>query len=387
MHIALLAGEISGDILGSRLIVALKNHYPDATFSGIGGKQMIQQGFQSFHQMERLSIMGYVEVIPRFLELKRMQTSLIKNWKKNPPDVFIGIDAPDFNLKIEKELHQAGILAIHYVSPSVWAWKQGRVKKMVGNMDLMLTLFPFEVDFYKQHNVPAEFTGHPLADEIPLETNTAAARKTLGLELALKNDAHILAILPGSRISEIKRLTADFLKAAIKLQEKHPDWIFITPLVNQKVAEAFNEIKQEVAPNLVLTEIDGQSRTVMAAANQILMASGTAVLEGMLVGKPMIAAYRVAPLTAHVIRLFNMIKSDYFTLPNNLANEELVPEYIQEDVTPDNLFNGIEKQFNQTQEEKDTMIKRFNEIHQTLRQNASKKAAQAITNLIEHHKQ
>ena len=381
MRIAILAGEVSGDVLGSRLISALKDHYPDATFEGIGGEEMIQQGFQSFHQMERLSIMGYAEVLPRYLELKRMQNSLIKGWKKNPPDIFIGIDAPDFNLKIEKELHQAGILAVHYVSPSVWAWKQGRVKKMIGNMDLMLTLFPFEVDFYKQHNIPAEFTGHPLADEISLDTDTSAARTILGLE-----EAYTLAILPGSRIGEIKRLAPDFLKAAIKLQKKHPEWIFITPLINEKIAKAFHEIKQEVAPKLTIIEVMGQSRTVMAAADQILMASGTAVLEGMLVGKPMIAAYRVAPLTARIIRLFNMIKSDYFTLPNNLAEEELVPEYIQEEVTPDALFDGIEKQFNHTKKEREYIIKRFNQIHRTLRQNASKKAAQAIYNLLKKNK-
>ncbi len=379
MRIAIIAGEISGDILGSRLISALKKHYPDAQFEGIGGPEMIAQGFNSYHLMDRLSIMGYIEVLPRYLELRKMRSKLIKDWLKNPPDIFIGIDAPDFNLKIEKDLHKAGILAVHYVSPSIWAWKQGRVKRMIGSMNLMLTLFPFEVDFYKQHNVPAIFVGHPLADEIPLKSDQASARQELDLEI----DSFVLAILPGSRISEIKRLAPDFLKAALLAHKAHPDWKFVTPLANKKVAKLFNEIKQEVAPDLLITQIEGNSRTVMTASDQILMASGTAVLEGMLVGRPMIAAYRVAPLTARIIRLFDMIKSDYFTLPNNLANEELVPEIIQEDISPESLFNGIEKQFTQSQEKKDYTIKRFKEIHQSLRQNASKKAALAIQHLLE----
>lgn len=383
MRIAIIAGEASGDILGSRLISALKKHYPDAHFEGISGKEMLEQGFESFYEMERLSVMGFIEPLTRIFELLKMRKTLIQRWLTNPPDVFIGIDAPDFNLKIEKTLHHAGITVVHYVSPSVWAWREKRVKKMIGSMDLMLTLFPFEVDFYKKHNIPAEFTGHPLADEIPLKTNTLAARK----ELNLTSTSYTLAILPGSRMGEIKQLAPDFLKAAIQIQRKHPDWELVTPLASEKVAKAFNAIKEDITPDLNLTQINGQSRTAMAAADQILMASGTAALEGMLVGKPMIAAYRVAPLTARIIRLFNMIKSDYFTLPNNLAGEELVPEYIQEDITPKALFSAVEKQFTQSKEDKDYTIKRFHDIHQTLRQNASEKAAQAIHDLLKAKKQ
>jgi len=382
MRIAIIAGETSGDILGSRLVIALKKYYPDAHFEGIGGNEMLEQGFESFYEMERLSVMGFIEPLTRIFELLKMRKTLIQRWLANPPDIFIGIDAPDFNLKIEKILYHAGIIAVHYVSPSVWAWREKRVKKMIGSMNLMLTLFPFEVDFYNKHNIPAEFTGHPLADEIPLKTNTLAARK----ELNLASTAYTLAILPGSRMGEIKRLAPDFLKAAILIQQKHPEWELITPLANEKVAEAFNTIKKNLAPDLNITQINGQSRTVMTAADQILMASGTAVLEGMLVGKPMIAAYRVAPLTARIIRLFNMIKSDYFTLPNNLAGEALVPEYIQEDITPEALSSAVEKQFTQSSEDKDYTIKCFHEIHQTLRQNASEKAAQAIHNLLEVQK-
>ncbi len=383
MRIAIIAGEVSGDILGSRLIKSLKNHYPDARFEGVGGKEMLQQGFESFYQMERLSIMGYAEALSRIFELLKMRKTLIKKWIDNPPDIFIGIDAPDFNLKIEAKLHQTGIITLHYVSPSIWAWREGRVKKMIGTMDLMLTLFPFEVDFYKKHNIPAQFVGHPLADEIDLNVAKIPSRKTLALPL---ND-YILAVLPGSRMGEIKRIAPDFLKGIKELHKNHPDWLFVAPMINQEVEAAFLELKKEIAPDVPMTLVDGQSRTLMAASDQILMASGTAVLEGMLVGRPMVAAYRVAPITARIIRLFDMIKSKYFTLPNNLADEYLVPELIQEEITQENIVKEVEQQYQAIQnKELDHTMKRFTEIHKTLRQNASESAAQAIHQLIENNK-
>jgi len=379
MRIAIIAGEVSGDILGSRLIIALQKLYPDATFEGIAGEEMQQVGCKSLYAMERLSIMGYVEVLPRIFELLKMRKALIQRWIQNPPDLFIGIDAPDFNLKIEKKLYEAGITAVHYVSPSVWAWKEGRVKKMNGAMDLMLTLFPFEVDFYKKHSIPAEFVGHPLADEIPISSNKIEARKKLQID----EDRFILAVLPGSRTGEINRLAPDFLQAIDALHQNHPDWFFVAPMVNEKIKNAFEVIKKEIAPNVPIIYIEGKSRTVMQAADQILMASGTAVLEGMLVGRPMIAAYRVAPMTARIIRLFKLIKSKYYTLPNNLADEYLVPELIQEDVTKENIIIEIEAQFTQTDEQRNHMLKRFADIHQQLKQNASERAANALFKLLE----
>ena len=378
MRIAIIAGEVSGDILGSRLIASLKKHYPNATFEGIAGPEMQAQGCESLYAMERLSIMGFTEALPRLRELLKMRKTLIQRWKKTPPHFFVGIDAPDFNLKIEKELHQAGIPSIHYVSPSVWAWRESRVKKMQGSMDLMLTLFPFEVDFYKKHNIPAEFCGHPLADEIPLDCDPLEARSTL----ELPKDKYILAVLPGSRMGEIKRIAPDFLAGLKQIHQKHPEWLLVSPLINEKVKAEFDQLKQSIAPEVPITYIDKQSRTVMQAADQILMASGTAVLEGMLVGRPMVAAYRVAPLTAKIIRLFNMIKSKYYTLPNNLADEYLVPELIQEEITADNVFDRVESQFMQDTETRQHMLKRFDEIHQQLRQNASDKAAQALVSLL-----
>ncbi len=382
MRIAIVAGEVSGDILGSRLITSLKKLYPDATFEGIAGTEMQQAGCVSLYAMDRLSIMGYVEVLPRLFELLKMRKSLIQRWIKNPPDLMIGIDAPDFNLKLEQKLYQVGITTVHYVSPSVWAWKEGRVKKMKGAMDLMLTLFPFEVEFYKKHNIPAEFVGHPLADEIPLEVDKLEARK----ELSLSSEPTILAVLPGSRMGEINRIAPDFLRALKILHQNHPGWLFVTPMVNSKVEERFSDLQQEIAPNVPITIIEGQSRTVMSASDQILMASGTAVLEGMLVGRPMVAAYRVAPMTARIIRFFNLIKSKYFTLPNNLANEYLVPELIQEDVTVENIVKEVEGQFNQSEEQKNNMLNRFNEIHIQLKQNASERAAKVLSDLIESQK-
>jgi len=377
MRIALVAGEVSGDILGSRLITALKKHYPDASFEGIAGVEMQQAGCKSLYPMELLSIMGYLEVLPRLFKLIKTRKALVSRWKKNPPDLFIGIDAPDFTLKIEKELHHAGIIAVHYVSPSVWAWKAGRVKKMQGNLDLMLTLFPFEVDFYKKFNVPAVFVGHPLADEIPTEADPKSARKKLGLD----ESAFILGILPGSREGEVQRLAPDFLKGIKNLYKNHPGWKFVVPMVNKKLEASFNNLKKQFAPEVPITYINGQSRTVMQASNQILMASGTAVLEGMLVGRPMVAAYRVSPLTARIIRGFKLIKSKYYTLPNNLADDYLVPELIQEEVTEVNIVQEVEKQFKQSSQEQEKVLKRFKEIHLQLKQNASQRAAQALYDL------
>lgn len=382
MRIAIIAGEASGDILGSRLIQSLKEYYPDAIFEGIAGSEMQQAGCKSLYAMDRLSVMGYIEVLPRFLELYKLRKKLIQDWINDPPDLFIGIDAPDFNLKIEQELHRVGILSVHYVSPSIWAWREWKVKKMVGNMDLMLTLFPFEVDFYKKHKIEAHFVGHPLADEIPLEIGMTEARKSLGLP----EDKFILAVLPGSRMGEIKFLAPDFIKALKIIHSKHPDWVFVVPLINNKAKNLFHTIKQEIAADLSITIIEGQSRTVMAASNQILMASGTAVLEGMLIGRPMVAAYRVAAITAFVIRFFKIIKVKYFTLPNNLANEYLVPELVQEEVTAEKIAKEVEQQYAQPIEEKQRVLKRFNEIHITLKQNASEKVAKILHKLLEKTK-
>lgn len=378
MRVAIVAGEMSGDILGARLIEALKVKYPQATFEGIGGSEMQAQGLIGLFDMERLSVMGFTEVLSRFRELWTIRKTLLNRWLETPPDLFVGIDAPDFNIWLEKQLHANDILAVHYVSPSIWAWRQSRVKKFVGNLDLMLALFPFEVDFYKEHKVAAKFVGHPLADEVPLYSDPSEARQ----KLSLPNDPFILGVLPGSRLGEIQRIGPDFLKALVTLNKNHPDWLFVTPLATDKVAESFKALQQEYAADVPIHWIAGQSREVMAASDQILMASGTAVLEGMLVGRPMVAAYRVAAFTGWIIQRLGMIKSTYYTLPNNLANENLVPELIQQELTSEAVIEAVENQFAEPVETKAYRLKRFNEIHQSLKQNASVQAANAIHELL-----
>ena len=378
MRIAIVAGEASGDMLGSRLITALLQHNPNLLFEGIAGTEMVAAGCHALYPMEKLAVMGFSEILPRLREILSIRHALLQRWQQNPPDLFIGIDAPDFNLKLEALLHKKGIKTAHYVSPSVWAWRASRVKKIKGNIDQMLTLFPFEVDFYKKYHIPATFVGHPLADEIPLQTDQQAARKQLQL-----NDAkHTLAVLPGSRSGEIKRLAPDFLQALKQLHEHHPDWQFIVPLINSNIRQQFETLLKQIAPLLPIILIDEQSRKVMSAADQILMASGTAVLEGMLVNRPMIAAYRVTASTAFIIRTFKMIKSKYYTLPNNLCNEYLVPELIQEQVTADNICKEIEKQFQQSQQQRDYSHQRFHHVHLKLRQKASQRAAEVLITLL-----
>lgn len=378
MRIAIVAGEASGDMLGSRLITALLQHNPNLLFEGIAGTEMVAAGCHALYPMEKLAVMGFSEILPRLREILSIRHALLQRWQQNPPDLFIGIDAPDFNLKLEALLHKKGIKTAHYVSPSVWAWRASRVKKIKGNIDQMLTLFPFEVDFYKKYHIPATFVGHPLADEIPLQTDQQAARKQLQL-----NDAkHTLAVLPGSRSGEIKRLAPDFLQALKQLHEHHPDWQFIVPLINSNIRQQFETLLKQIAPLLPIILIDEQSRKVMSAADQILMASGTAVLEGMLVNRPMIAAYRVTASTAFIIRTFKMIKSKYYTLPNNLCNEYLVPELIQEQVTADNICKEIEKQFQQSQQQRDYCHQRFHHVHLKLRQKASQRAAEVLITLL-----
>ncbi len=373
-RIAIIAGEASGDLLAARLILALRERCPELVFEGIAGSEMQAAGCTSLFPMEKFSVMGLVEVLPRLPELLAIRKQLLQRWQANPPDLFIGVDAPDLNLPIAKKLHAIGIPTVHYVSPSVWAWRAKRVRKMRGNLDLMLTLFPFEVDFYREHGIPAAFVGHPLADEVSFNADKAIAREQLGLSLTKP----ILAVLPGSRLGEVRRLAPDFFKAALQLQQQYPELRLVTPAATPRLRQELDTIRQDTAPELILTVLNGQSRTLMQAADYILLASGTAVLEGMLAGRLMVAAYRVAPLTAWLIRTFKLLKVRFVTLPNNLAGEELVPELLQEQVTPANLVQAIEKMFNLPAERQQYLLQRFQALHAQLRQNASASAAHAI---------
>ena len=375
LRIGIVAGEASGDLLGGGLIHAIRERHPDAVFEGIAGPRMQEEGARSLYPLERLSVMGLFEVLGRYRELSRMRRDLIRHFSENPPDVFIGIDAPDFNHVIETQLKAKGIKTVHYVSPSVWAWRRYRLRKLKRAVDLMLTLFPFEARFYEEHAIPVRFVGHPLADMIPLQPDVHAARRAFGLE----HDDEVLAILPGSRVSEVSRLAADFIQAAQRCVEQRPGLKLLVPLVNERTRAIFETAVRRQAPDLPVTIVDGRSREVMTAADVVLLASGTAALEAMLLKKPMVVAYRLSALSYPLARL--LVKVDVYSLPNLLAGEKLVPEIIQHDVTAERLSASVLDYFDNPQHAV-ALQQRFTEIHKTLQQNASASAAQAILELI-----
>lgn len=379
LRFGVVAGEASGDLLGANLIAAIKQRHPDASFEGIAGPQMIAAGASTLFPMDRLSVMGIVEVLGRYRELLGIRRQLARHFKQNPPDAFIGIDAPDFTLGLEKQLRDAGIKTVHYVSPSVWAWRQRRVKKIAASTDLMLTLFPFEAGFYQQHRVPVQFVGHPLADTIPLAVDQSAARQALNLPV----DAQILALLPGSRSNELHYLAQPFIETACWLHTQHPGLEFVVPLANNERRAQFEQALSSVrasgkdVPQIRL--IAGQSREVMAAADVVLLASGTAALEAMLLKRPMVVAYILAPLSYWIAK--RLVKVENVSLPNLLANETLVPELIQQEVSAENLGQKVLAYF-ENPALMDTLHQRFDEIHQSLRQDAGAQAAEAILQLV-----
>ena len=372
--IGIVAGEMSGDILGSGLIKAIKQQYPNAIFEGIGGPGMIAQGCKSRFAMEELSVMGLVEVLGRLRRLLDVRKQLVNYFIQNPPDVFIGIDAPDFNLGLETKLKAAGIKTVHYVSPSVWAWRKKRIFKIKKAVNLVLCLLPFERKIYQEHNIPSEFVGHTLADEIPLEVDQKAARDKLNVAY----DKKVLAILPGSRGTELSMLAAPFLQTAIKLQQKYDDLVVVVPVVNDKRKEQLLAIKAQIAPDLELVIVDGQSTDVMSACDVVMLASGTATLEAALLKRPMVVAYKFKWLSYQIFS--RMIKVDHFSLPNLLAGKGLVPEVLQDQVEPDHLSQLVDGYFSGDNSQ---LIGEFNSIHQTLRLNASEHAAKAVLALLQ----
>ncbi len=376
MRIGIVAGEASGDLLGAGLISAIRQHYPHAAFEGVAGPQMINAGAQTLFPMERLSVMGFSEVFGRLRELLNIRSQLAGHFMANPPDVFIGIDAPDFTLGLERKLHKVGIKTVHYVSPSVWAWRQRRVKKIVKSTDLMLTLFPFEAEFYREHHMSVHFVGHPLADLIPImQPDQAAARRALGVAV----EGEVLALLPGSRSTELKYLAAPFIDTARWLRLHRPNLHIVVPLVNKERRAQFQSILAGVPEPPHMTLVDGRAREVMAAANVVLLASGTASLEAMLLKRPLVVAYRMAPFSYWLAKRLLKVKS--VSLPNLLANEILVPELLQDEATPDRLGQAVLHYFENPQAAAEVMG-RFNEIHHELRQDASQQAARAVLELI-----
>jgi len=374
-NIGILAGEPSGDLLGASLMRTLLNQNSQLIFTGIGGPAMISAGCKSLFEMERLSVMGLVEPLFRLPELFRIRSELYRYFMANPPSVFIGIDSPDFNLGLELKLRKAGIPVIHYVSPSVWAWRQKRIFKIASATDLVLTLFPFEADFYQKHNVPVRFVGHPLADLIPLHPDKIDARKKLNLD----PDATYIAILPGSRHNEIHYLANIFLTASKLCWQQKPYVKFITSAVNEKRDAEFHAIFKKAAPDLPLTFFQNRSHDVMAAADIVLVTSGTATLETMLYKRPMVVAYRMANLTFQLAR--HIVKLRYIALPNLLADEKLVPEFIQDAATPEQISAALIDYLDHP-EKIAALENKFLDIHQRLRCNASQQAANAVMELI-----
>ena len=371
LKVALVAGEASGDILGAGLMQALRKQHPQIEFVGVGGPLMEAQGLTSYFPMERLSIMGLVEVLGRLPELLSRRKRLIAPLKAQQPDVFIGIDAPDFNLTIELQLRAAGIKTVHYVSPSVWAWRQKRVFKIRQGCDLMLTLLPFEAQFYQEHQVPVLFVGHPLADSIAMQHDPVPAREQLGLPV----DAEVVALLPGSRGGEVAKLGALFVDTACYLLAEKPQLRFVIPAANQARRVQLEAILAGM-PNLPIQILDGQSQTALQACDAVLIASGTATLEAMLFKKPMVVAYKLAPLSHWLLK--KMVKSPYVSLPNLLANDMLVPEFIQDAATPKALGDAVLAQLGEGSEQ----TQRFAQLHELLRCDASKRAAQGVLQLV-----
>lgn len=379
-RIAIIAGEASGDILGAGLISELKKKYPDAVFEGIAGPLMQKEGCASLYPMESLSVMGLLPILKKLPELLKLRADLARYWIDTKPDLFIGIDAPEFNIGLEKKLKTKGIKTVHYVSPSVWAWRPKRIHKIKKSVDLMLCLFPFEQDIYQRHAIDNFCVGHPLADDIPVQSNKNDARDELGLE----HNKQLVCLMPGSRGSEMSFLGPDFLHMAILLKQFYPSVGFIAPMANDKRKIQFEQQIQDIEstvgnlPDIEL--IDGQSRIAMAAADYIVMASGTATLEAMLIKRPTVVAYKVGALSYRIFK--KLLTIDTFAIPNLLSKKTLLPELIQEDCTPDNLFAEVRAWIgddeNNNGQRWNDVEEAFIEWHSILRKNANVYAANSI---------
>ena len=377
LRVAIAAGEASGDTLGAGLIKALRKLSPQAKFFGIAGPGMISAGCEPWYRTEELSVMGLAEILRHLPRLLKLRRQFIKRLQAARPDVFIGIDSPDFNLPVEAALKKSGVPTVQYVSPQVWAWRQSRVAGIRDATDLVLCVLPFEVEFYRTHDVNSIFVGHPLADEVPVEVDAGDARQSLGLPAATA----ILAVLPGSRSTEVSRLARPFLETGKWLQQRHPGLQVVVALVNDAIRDRYlqatNGVELDPPPRLVV----GRAREVIAAADVVLTASGTASLEAALLKRPMVVAYIISRLTHRLLRVLGLNKLEYFSLPNLLAGRELVPEYLQRQVCPTELGPALERYLN-PQGEHENWRDAFTAIHQQLRRNASDGAARAVLDLL-----
>ena len=377
MRIGLVAGEASGDLLGAGLIRAIRERAPDAIFEGVAGPEMVAAGCEPWEDAEVLSVMGLVEplkVLPKLLGLRR---ALAKRWIDSPPDVFVGIDAPDFNLGLESRLKSNGIPTAHYVSPSVWAWREGRIKKIRKAADCVLCILPFEKDFLEKRGLRAEFVGHPRADKAPEHASTADARRKLGMD----PDASVVAVLPGSRGSEVSRLGPVFAQAAAILRDKRPSLQFVTPVATPKLRPMIEAGLESAGVGASFLLTDGQSEDAMAAADVVLLASGTAALESALLCKPTVAAYQIAAISMAIFRVFKLSKLEHYALPNLLTETPLVPEFIQEDATPEALAEAVDRLL-ASPEQAAAIREGFATLRTELALDADQRAADAVLSLV-----
>ena len=376
---ALVAGEASGDLLGAGLVEGLRERFPDVEFAGVGGDAMRAAGMDTWHDAGELAVMGLSEVVrhlPRLLRLRRSLRRRILDWR---PDAFIGIDAPDFNLGLERALKARGVCTVHYVSPSVWAWRQGRAAKIGRSADRVLCLFPMEPAIYARHGVDARFVGHPMADAMPLNPDRRGARTALDLG----QDAPVLAVLPGSRLGEIERLGPAFLQAAALVAERLPGLEVLVPAANAACRAALQAMLPPAAPGGPrIRLLDGGARAAMVASDVVLLASGTATLEAMLAKRPMVVGYRISPTTHAIVKGLGLLKVDRYALPNVLAGDTIAPELMQDDCTPLRLADAVLEWFARP-EAVEALLPRYRDLHLQLRRDASREAATAVAELLD----
>ncbi|KAA6184808.1 lipid-A-disaccharide synthase [Thiohalocapsa marina] len=381
--IGIVANEPSGDLLGAALVRALRQRLPDARFVGVAGERMQAEGCETLFPLERLSVMGLVEVLKVAPELLRLRRELVRWFRANPPDVFIGVDAPDFNLGLETRLRRAGIRTVHLVSPTVWAWRPGRVKRIRRAVDLMLSIFPFEEAFLRRQGVPVCYVGHPLADEIPFEVDAAAARAALGLPVTDEPaTGGVVALLPGSRMSEVERLARPMLETALACARQRPGLRFVVPLVNERLHRVFDQVRRDLAPDLDCLLLRGRSREAIAAADCVLTASGTATLETLLLKRPMLVAYRLNALTYWLVRQLKLIKVPYAAMANLLAGQELAPEFIQERCRAELMAPALLGLLDD-HARREQIVREYARIHRELRHQAADRAADAVIGLLQ----
>jgi lipid-A-disaccharide synthase len=378
LTIGIVANEASGDLLAGALVREIKALCPGARFLGVAGPHMLAEGCETLVDMERLSVMGLTEVLGHLRELLGIRRMLARHFLADRPDVFVGVDAPDFNLALERRLRSAGIPTVHLVSPTVWAWRPGRVKVIRRSLDLLLCIFPFEEAFLRGHGVPARYVGHPLADEIPLQPDQGAARASLGLPA----QGTLVAILPGSRVGEVEALAVPFVQAALHCFRERPELRFVAPLLNARLRRIFEASLAREAPELPIALVEGRSREVLAAADLVLTASGTATLEGLLLKRPMVVGYRVHPLTYQLVTQLRLVKVPYVAMANLLVGRALAPEFLQGRCRPELLapallaFLDDPARMRQVQAE-------YLRVHESMRHNAARTAALAILDLVQ----